>query len=433
MKKHRFLLLPIIIALVCLSAPVFAGGFQLNEHGARAMAQAGAFAARAYDPSAIFFNPAGLSYQRGFQFMAGATLIVPSYSFFGPTNLMRNDRWDMVTNIFYPPNVYITNTWTDGYLKGLGVGIGLVTPYGLGTEWEDDWIGKSVTREIQLQTFYVTPTVSYAINDMVSVGVGANIVFSSVSLRRAVPNFSPELELNLEGTGKTAFSWNAGVLVRPFEDLSFGFTYRAETQVDFEGTAEFKAAGFSTLPASLAALFPGGDVKTSMRPPATWFAGVAWSPMRNLELEFDYQGIQWSSYDKLEVDFVNDAASDPTGTVKQADASSPKNYKNVYILRFGGEYSLPDYGLKLRAGYFFDHNPVPDEHLEPLLPDADRHGLNIGIGIDLTPNITLDISYLDLIFKNRSTASTSQPDGVYLDGLYTGNAQLFGADISFRF
>jgi long-chain fatty acid transport protein len=155
--------------------------------------------------------------------------------------------------------------------------------------------------------------------------------------------------------------------------------------------------------------------------------------MKDLELEFDYQGIQWSSYDKLAIDFAKDAASDPTGTIKQADASSPKNYKDAYILRLGGEYTLADYGLKLRAGYFYDHNPVPDEHLEPLLPDADRHGLNIGVGIELTPSITLDLAYLDLVFLNRTTTSTSQPDGVYLDGAYTGNGQLFGADITFRF
>jgi len=414
-----------VIASFAFSASASAGGFQLNEHGARAMAQAGAFCARASDGSALFFNPAGLSFQRGANLMAGATLIMPSYTFYGPTNLSRNDKWEMESQLFYPPNVYLTNTWNDGMLKGLGVGIGVITPYGLGTKWDDDWIGKSITREIELQTFYVMPTVSYAINDMIALGAGANIVFADVMLRRAVTNFDPEMSMQLDGSGNVAISWNAGIIVRPVEDLSLGFTYRAATQVEFEGTADFHP------PSSLAALFPGGDVKTAIKLPSTWFAGVAWMPTDGLELELDFQGIGWSSYDKLTIDFVNDASTDPS--IRQADVTSPKNYEDAFIIRLGGEYTIPVLGLKLRAGYFYDSNPVPDESLEPLLPDADRHGLNIGFGMNLLPNLTLDFAYLNLIFSDRTTTKTSHPDGVHLDGTYTGNAQLVGVDLTWRF
>jgi long-chain fatty acid transport protein len=415
------------VMLVALTVPeaAHAGGFQLNEHGARAMAQAGAFAARASDGSALFFNPAGLSYQRGFNIMAGTTLIMPTYSFYGPINYNRNDEWKMKSNVFTPVNLYITNTWTDGMLKGLGLGIGVTTPYGLGTEWEDDWIGKAITREIDLKTFYIMPTISYAFNDFIAVGVGGNMVISSVSLRRAVTNFDPNMDLELEGTGDLAFSWNAGVLFRPVEQVSFGVTYRAQTDIDFTGTANFNP------PASLAALFPGGDVTTALSAPATYMIGVAWMPTDNLELEVDYQGIQWSSYDKLAIDFKTDKKSNPT--VAQDDVSSPKNYKNTFIIRAGGEYTLPVLGLKLRAGYLYDRNPVPDEHLEPLLPDADRHGLNIGFGMKVWSNITLDVSYLHLIFADRKTTSTSFPDGVYLDGMYRGDANLYGINFTYSF
>jgi len=156
-----------VFVFVALGAQVFAGGFQLNEHGARAMAQGGAFVARAYDPSAIYFNPAGLAFQRGLKFMAGGTIIMPSFSFYGPTNLNSNLESDMTSSIFTPPSVYLTNTWTDGALKGLGVGVGLVTPYGLGSEWDDNWVGKSITQETTLQTFYLMPTVAYMINDWI--------------------------------------------------------------------------------------------------------------------------------------------------------------------------------------------------------------------------------------------------------------------------
>ena len=79
MKKLHTLFL-ISAVMLCSGTSAMGGGFQLNEHGARAMAQAGAFAARASDPSAMFFNPAGMSFQRGFQVMAGATMITVGIS-----------------------------------------------------------------------------------------------------------------------------------------------------------------------------------------------------------------------------------------------------------------------------------------------------------------------------------------------------------------
>lgn len=420
----RRCLIPLILLCgIALTTSVRAGGFQLNEHGARAMAQAGAFAARANDPSAIFFNPAGLSYMRGAHIMAGATLIAPVNSYYGPSNLNSNEQWDMEKQIFYPPNLYITNTWTDGMLKGLAVGIGVTTPYGLGTKWADNWVGRAVTREIELQTFYVMPTISYAVNEFFSVGAGLNIVFSNVSLRRAVTNFEPTMDLELDGTGNTAFSWNLGLMLRPTEDLSFGFTYRAKTEIDFEGTANFNP------PASLAPLFPGGNVTTGLDAPATWFAAVAWSPGDDFDIEFDFQGVQWSSYNELVIDFEKDAQN--TTGVAQKDVTSPKNYEDTWIARLGFEYRVSRVGLALRGGYFFDRNPVPDKHLEPLLPDADRHGLNVGLGFDMLPRITLDLAYTYMIILDRVTESTSFPGGVYMDGLYTGSANLLAVNITY--
>jgi long-chain fatty acid transport protein len=269
------------------------------------------------------------------------------------------------------------------------------------------------------------PTISYAINDMIAVGVGANIVFSNVMLRRAVTNFEPVMDLELEGTGDLAYSFNAGIMFRPVEEVSFGFTYRAETQVDFEGTADFHP------PASVASLFPGGDVTTGIALPATWFAGIAWMPMDNFEIEADYQFIGWSSYDALGIDFAVNAQNTPG--VAQDNVSSPKDYEDTFIARLGAEYRLPALGLALRGGYFYDNNPVPDKSLEPLLPDSDRHGLNIGVGIDILPDITIDLAYLHLFFLDRTTDQTTYPEGVNMDGMYSGSVDLMALNITYAF
>ena len=204
--------------VVCIA---LGGGFQLNEHGARAMDQGGAFAARADDPSAIYFNPAGLGFQ-GSSIYLGSTLIMPKVSFFGPTNYSMNTETKMVDQTFTPINVYGTYAITDN----IHVGIGVNNPYGLGTEWPSGWIGQYVSQKIDLQSFFFTPTLAYKVNDQLSIGLGFNYVTGSVTMKLAssIPFNSPPpiVSLDLKATG---MGFNAGIIYKLTPEISLGASY----------------------------------------------------------------------------------------------------------------------------------------------------------------------------------------------------------------
>ena len=109
------------VGLVCalsgiMTAGAVASGFQLNEHGARAMAQGGAWAARASDGSAIFFNPAGLGFQRGTNITAGTTLITLSSGFTPVAGTETKQK----SQTFFPSNAYVSHTMENGLAFGLG-------------------------------------------------------------------------------------------------------------------------------------------------------------------------------------------------------------------------------------------------------------------------------------------------------------------------
>lgn len=382
------------------------------------MAQGGAFVARASDPSAIFFNPAGIAYLKGLNIMAGTTMVLPLVSFRGPSNFNTNQETKMNNIVFLPSNAYVTYSMENG----LSFGLGFFNPYGLGVEWGESWVGKAITTKSTVQTFYFNPTVSYRFGDPTgfngSVGVGFDYVLGTVLLRKRIPNFDPQptiaLETSKPGTG-TGFS--AGILVKPVEGVSVGVSYRSPTKIDFNGTAKIDGASAAVQP-----LFPGGDATTSIKLPATLFAGVAVKPIENLELEADYQFTGWSSYDKLEIDFAQETSA-------QKDQSYPKNYEDVFMIRLGAEYTMGD--MQLRAGYIFDKSPVPDASLEPLLPDANRNDLSFGLGYKLTPNWTIDVSYMMVLFNQRTT-----DPGVTMnkfDGTYNSTAHLFAIDIGYHF
>ena len=67
--------LAVVVILMFAAASANAGGFRLPEAGAKAMGMGFAFTAQANDPSAIYFNPAGITQLEGQNVMVGVTYI----------------------------------------------------------------------------------------------------------------------------------------------------------------------------------------------------------------------------------------------------------------------------------------------------------------------------------------------------------------------
>ncbi len=408
---------------------MFAGGFQINEQGARAMAMGGAFTAIAYDPSAIYFNNAAITRLSGTQFMIGTTLIVPTGSFRGPYGPGVSNptiaQTDMQKQTFFPSHAYMTYQYNDNLFFGLGFN----TPFGLGTSWDDKWIGRFVSVKIDLKTFSFNPTVAYKLNDMISIGAGLQYNMGTVTIdRHAAIALSPSMpplgegSVALEGSTKSAIGFTAGLLLNPTKDLSVGLSYRSEVKYEFEGTAVTTNA-----PASFAASLPHGDITATLKSPAQFVVGLGYQATKNLLLSADFQYVQWSSYDSLKVDFKAD---------NQKPIASPREYKNTYITRFGAEYMYTN-SLALRAGLLFDKNPVPDERVDASLPDADRVGFSAGFGYWISSNLSVDASWLYLRFSER-TVTTSKiaytPTGSgYMNGTYNSTANLMSLSFSYKF
>ncbi len=412
-KALAFLVLA-FVGTVLSASTAYSSGYQLNEHGSQGVAMGGAFVARSWDPSAIYFNPAGLSYIKGFNIMLGGTLILPSTTFTGP--YPNNTETKMNSLEFFPPNAYVSYNFDNG----LAAGIGLFTPEGLGTSWPQDWVGKFIITKINLQSFDINPTISYSLNEMISFGVGFDYALGSVELEKynqtpfsdSTGNpITPFLHMqgNAKGTG-----YNFGIMLKPYENISLGFSYRSKINYKVDNaTATFSQDG------SLASQLPGGAVSTSLPFPTTWYAGIAYTG-DNFSIEADYQYVGWSAYDSLTINFASK-------TTLQQNSSIIGNYNNSYIVRVGGEYNL-NAMWTLRAGVYYDKNPIPDAYEAPILPDADRLGLNVGVGVNVTNNISVDASYLFIPFKQRTITNSA----FGFNGTYNTTANLLGIDISYK-
>ena len=421
-------LLVLVVLMVC-GASAFAGGYQLNEHGARGMAMGGAYVAQASDGSAMYFNAAGLAFQSGFKIMLGGTMIMPSSTF----KATSGKSTDMVSQTFTPVHAYLSYSFDNG----LVVGVGVFNAYGLGSEWPIDWDGRQMSVKTDLTTWYINPTVAYRFSDQFAIGAGVSYVAASVKLSQRVPTLGSLAPLApsatdgtvaLDGTGNS-INWNVGLMYKPTKDLSFGVSYRSLTKVDFSGTAAF--SGMSVL----SSFFPGGTGTTTLPFPSDLFAGVAYNITKDFTVEADYQYVGWSSYDQLVLGLPTGPAS-PLG-VLQKPSTLVKNWDNAYLMRVGAEYRMGT--LALRAGFIYDKTPQPDAVVEPMLPDANRMEFTVGLGYDISKNVNVSACYQFISFSDRNGTIISKtalypniPATAY-PGAYSNSANLFSISLGFSY
>jgi long-chain fatty acid transport protein len=404
--------LRLLIVSLFVSAQLFASGFQINEHGARGMAMAGAYTALALDGSALYFNPAGLTQLNGTQFMMGTTLISPAASFRGVAPEIT--EYNMESAIFTPINFYVTHKLNDKWSFGFGVN----NQYGLGSTWDDDWVGKYLAIETEVKTFYFTGAAAYKFSDKFSLGVTASYVYGSVDIlkKSSLAPFSADATIDLSGTAGS-FAYSIGMLFKPSESFRIGLDFRSGTEFTFEGTADV------TAPEALLALVPSGNVEAPLTLPYNATLGIAFLPNKKLTVSADFQYVGWSCYDKMEITF----------TEKDYVSTAIRDYTDAWIARLGAEYALND-AFDIRGGVLYDSNPVKDEWLEPSLPDADRLGLNIGFGYKITPNLSIDLAYMFLRFQER-TIENSNVDytggAAGFNGTYNSTAHLLGINLSY--
>ncbi len=394
----------------------------------------GAFVAQADDPSAVYFNPAGITQLEKFQFSAGVSPITPYATF---KSDQTGKETDGKKNTFYIPNMYATLKMTDSFSFGLGV----FSNFGLATEWPEDWQGRYITGGTKAEIVSVTlnPNIAYKITKNLSIAAGINVQRMDITLEnklKAVPYGATYLYFptadgssSLEGKDDWAVGWNVAVHYKITDNWNIGASYRSKIKHEFkDGTLDM------TLPNSIRlsdnASIPAMKIQKSgaatLELPDIFYIGTSYR-LGNFTFEIDGQWTGWSSYDKLRVDFED-------GSYQE----KPKNWKDVWAYRFGVQYKVNNI-LSLRAGLIRDESPIPDDTVDPLVPSGNRWLYALGFGLNFT-NWTFDFAYNYLDDEGRkfnNYVGSSAPYGIFIPKV-TGEfkdvkAHIFGVNISYKF
>ena len=411
MKIRMMLCYFFLIFLVFVPSVVFGSGYATNEQSTRVIGRGGAFVAQADDPSAVYYNPAGIVQLEGTQATGGVNFIIPTVTFKSSVNdttlnTSVGKETDLEDNVFAIPNFYITHKVADQW----SLGFGAFSNFGLGTDWPDEWEGRFLIggTEANLTTFSLNPVIAYRPIQKLSLSAGLVIQYLDIELEnKRFTGTAAEPDQKLEGDNWEA-GWNIGALFWLTEEIRLGASYRSRVDHSVDGT--FKISGILDTGA-----------KANIELPAVLYLGAAWM-WESLTLEFDAHWTEWSTYEKLEVNL-------DTGS----SILSEKDWEDVWAYRFGAEYKLNKI-VDLRAGLVFDDSPIPDRTLDILVPSGDRWLFTGGLGVHYN-KWTFDFAYNFVLDEDRTFDNDA---GVSAAGTLRGEfkdayVHIFGFNVSYKF
>jgi long-chain fatty acid transport protein len=422
MKRNGVALCIATLATAVTPTGARAQGFGLNEIGSCAVGRGFAVTGSpCRDASAIYWNPAATTQLEGVSILAGAAAIAVKGSFRADVT-GREDETDVPTEV--PPHAFVN--WK--FRPNLALGLGVYVPYGLTSQWREDFAGRFAAQKASLATIYVQPNVAFdVVPGRLSIGGGPVIGHSTVELRQSLDVLTSSAQLaalsaagvvpgtefgraRLEGSAM-AYGAHVGVFARPVPTLTFGVRYL--TALDFkydDADATFtqtitnfriptptaaNPGAFALLDTVVAKQFQAGQplgtqkVSTRIKHPAQIQVGVGFSGIPNTTLSLDGAYVQWSSFKELTVDFAS-----------ATDRTLYEDYENIWSIRTGIEHRF-GMGIAGRAGFSFAQTPAPDVTVTPLLPDMDRYNFNLGVGIPLGARFALDAGYLRVETEGR--------------------------------
>ena len=385
MGKQGMVSLIGVLSLIMLSTSAFGGGFEIPEQGAKATAMAAAFTAQANDPSAVFYNPAGITQLDGLQASVGATMIRAYGKFQSNGNpVMGSLPGDTTSNqsrYYFLANSYITYKLSDTF----SLGYGGFSNFGLGAEWPRDFEGRFSTGAMKtvLTTLSMNPVIAVKPIEQVSFAIGPVLQRADLDVKNlafvGVPTTFPLApNSNIPETAEAkvkgydwAWGYNIGLLIHLPFNFQFGTSYLSEVHHDF--TQEYEKLAL----ANGLVLRQGASSKIDLPPIVR--LGLAWiKDPWTFEAGAEWTG--WSSYRRVITTFDN-------GTF----VAQPKDWHDVWTWQFGAQYRLSKY-FDLRAGFRYEESPIPKYTLDPVIPSGNRRVYCAGIGTHLG-SLTLDLAY----------------------------------------
>lgn len=385
------------------------------------------------DPTAIYFNPAGMALSEGTRFYAAGlgalrrgswTHAQAPSEMSDPQGAAGADTGQArFSNLFGAPALALT-TWLDR----VALGAALYAPFGGSIHWDQnprfvndatfpgaaDGVQRWHITDGSMSSLYLTLGAAMRFGP-VSIGATGNLIRSAVSNTFA-KSFNSQQVVDPSSEGRTVIdvsgfqaSFGLGVMVEAIADrLWFGASYQAQPglgQMKLDGTLSLSMGADKAQPQ---------NVTFTQALPDIVRAGLRFRPIKGphaVELSVHGELARWS---RMRTQCVSTrdqpCAVFPDGsdaTPKQTTIENLRRYwKDTYRADVTGSYWVTE-GVELFADVGFETAAPPDATLEPTLTDAQSLRIAFGGRVALPYRAFLSATATDIQYATRDNTGKS--------------------------
>jgi long-chain fatty acid transport protein len=399
-----------------------ANGFRVADQDAFATARGEAFVATADNPSAIYYNPAGLTQLEGNNVRGGIYGIYLDSSFNPPRGALNHGHtYHNQQNLAAVPQIFYAYGSTN---LPLSAGLGIYAPFGGKSGWPQDTGFRSVALGGSLKYLTINPVVAMKLPFNFSVGAGVMVNYVDMEMSQGLLRFeSPSTNFfRFTGDGWSV-GYNLGALWQPHEKISLGASFRSAAKVNLDGHTEFERQ--PNIPES------SRSANTEFEFPWTVVCGLSYRPTPKWNIEFDADYTDWSTFGSTTIHQKN-----PPPPLA-SDVSLTLDWQPSWMYEFGVTRYF-DNGWHASAGFVYNENSVPNSYYTPLASDMDRYFFSAGTGFK-GKHLSCDIAY-QFGYGPAHTVKGSKPSsipanatGQNADGKYEFMSHAVSVSMGWRF
>ncbi|MEN8199941.1 MAG: OmpP1/FadL family transporter [Thermodesulfobacteriota bacterium] len=375
------------LSSILIAGSAWASAYRIPEQSVDSMAKAGANIASADEADASYYNPANMAWTRAdvWQFEGNLNYIhLPSVSYEDNRTSFYNGSSE--SEHFLIPTVFLVSPDMNNFRFGFS----MTAPYGLSKRWTQPF-PRSYAEEYTLNVLDMNPSLSYQVNDMLSLGGGVRLLYSWADVSSyAVTPEGVLVARSMDGD-TIELGYNLAASLRPTKEMNISMTYRSDVDLDLEGDVSMK----TNYPAPYL-METGGAV--SIPAPAVWSISLAYT-FGPATVDLTWDRTFWSEYENISFNYDNPVMHPVLGAA--FTPAIPKNWDDSSAYRIGLDYVV-NADLSLMAGFAFDESPVPDETLGFELPDSDAYLYSLGLQYRVNEKMDIGLAYLYDYKKSRS-------------------------------
>ena len=405
--------LTLLSTALLASTASWAGGYQLQEYSVTSAGRAfGGAGIVGDDYSAIAFNPAGMTLKQSGVQLGAMGMDIHS-------NI--NGHLDDGPRVGDKGKLRVFKVLPHGFgqyaFKNWRIGVGVYTPFGLGTYYNKSWFGKSHALTSEITAIDINPTLAWKPFEWLSIGAGYIFERMEARLTNATGANGKMSDMNADGWGH---GWNAGIMLSPTQTTRFGIAYRSPVVQRIKGKHHLQAE------TPYGPMSFEGISSTKLVDPEH-IQLTAYQEVGKFGLSAMARWTRWSRFDLLSIDST---ALKPLG---KSPSQVNENWRNTWTISGGVDYHYCK-NLTFRAGLAYDQGAVKNpEHRTARVPDANRWIASIGASY-MKGNWQFDASYFHMFWSKARVNSTANTKGTsYIRGTYKTQLNSFGLSVQYHF